>query len=150
MTYDVIFSRFYNLMDDPKFYKLPQDFAYNRMCSWLHDAASTPYIRKKFSQLILDDEILELTYTLIDSIDTNSDDDFVINIFAQYMVIGWLKPQIDNVINTARIIGGKEEKSIQANYKTNIERIDSLERKLRKFIRDYGYENNTYISGGES
>ena len=150
MTYDVIFSRFYNLMDDSNFYKLPQDFAYNRMCSWLHDAASTPYIRKKFSQLILDDEILELTYTLIDSIDTNSDDDFVINIFAQYMVIGWLKPQIDNVINTARIIGGKEEKSIQANYKTNIERIDSLERKLRKFIRDYGYENNTYISGGES
>lgn len=150
MTYDVIFSRFYNLMDDPNFYKLPQDFAYNRMCSWLHDAASTPYIRKKFSQLILDDEILELTYTLIDSIDTNSDDNFVINIFAQYMVIGWLKPQIDNVINTARIIGGKEEKSIQANYKTNIERIDSLERKLRKFIRDYGYENNNYISGGES
>ena len=66
------------------------------------------------------------------------------------MVIGWLKPQIENVINTARIIGGKEEKSIQANYKTNIERIDSLERKVRKFIRDYGYENNTYISGGES
>ena len=28
MTYDEIFNRFYNLMDDPNFYKLPQDFAY--------------------------------------------------------------------------------------------------------------------------
>lgn len=150
MTYDRIFSRFYNLMDDPSFYKLPQDFAYDKMRSWLHDAAATPYIRKKFSQLKLNDVILELTYSLTDSIDTNSDDDFVISIFAQYMVIAWMRPQVDNAINLARIIGSKEEKNIQANYKSNIERIDSLERKLRKFIRDYGYENNSYISGGES
>ena len=131
MTYDEIFNRFYNLMDDPNFYKLPQDFAYDRMRSWLHDAASKPYIKKKFS-------------------DQESDDDFVINIFAQYMVIGWLKPQVDNAINTARIIGSKEEKNIQANYKTNIERLESLERNLRKFIRDDGYINNSYISGGET
>ena len=150
MTYDKILSRFYNLMDDPSFFKLPQDFAYDKMRSWLHDAASTPYIRKKFSQLKLNDVILELTYSLIDSIDTNSDDDFVISIFAQYMVIAWMKPQVDNAVNLARVIGGKEEKNIQNNYKSNIERVDSLERKLRKFIRDYGYENNSYISGGES
>lgn len=66
------------------------------------------------------------------------------------MVIGWLKPQVDNAINTARIIGGKEEKNIQSNYKTNIERLESLERNLRKFIRDDGYINNSYISGGET
>lgn len=150
MTYDRIFSRFYNLMNDPSFYKLPQDFAYDKMRSWLHDAAATPYIRKKFSQLKLNDVILELTYSLIDSVDVDSDEDFVISIFAQYMVIAWMRPQVDNAINLARIIGSKEEKNIQANYKSNIERIDSLERKLRKFIRDYGYENNSYISGGES
>ena len=134
MTYDEIFNRFYNLMDDPNFYKLPQDFAYDRMRSWLH--ASKPYIRKKFSQLKLDDRLLELTYSLNNPSDQESDDDFVINIFAQYMVIGWLKPQVDNAINTARIIGSKEEKNIQSNYKTNIERLESLERNLRKFIRD--------------
>lgn len=150
MTYDKIFSRFYNLMDDSSFYKLPQDFAYDRMRSWLHDAASTPYIRKKFSQLKLDDQVLELTYSLTNSISTDTDDDFVIGIFSQYMVIAWMKPQIDNAVNMARVIGGKEEKNIQNNYKSNIERIDSLERKLRKFIRDYGYENNSYISGGET
>ena len=150
MTYDEIFNRFYNLMDDPNFYKLPQDFAYDRMRSWLHDAASKPYIRKEFSQLKLDDRLLELTYSLNNPSDQESDDDFVINIFAQYMVIGWLKPQVDNAINTARIIGSKEEKNIQSNYKTNIERLESLERNLRKFIRDDGYINNSYISGGET
>lgn len=120
------------------------------MRSWLHDAASKPYIRKKFSQLKLDDRLLELTYSLNNPSDQESDDDFVINIFAQYMVIGWLKPQVDNAINTARIIGSKEEKNIQSNYKTNIERLESLERNLRKFIRDDGYINNSYISGGET
>ena len=44
----------------------------------------------------------------------------------------------------------KEEKNIQSNYKTNIERLESLERNLRKFIRDDGYINNSYISGGET
>lgn len=150
MTYDKIFSRFYNLVNDPSFFKLPQDFAYEKMCSWLHDGASTPYIRKIFSSLVLDDEILDLSYSLTTSVDESSDEDFVINVFAQYMVIGWLKPQVESMINTARIIGGKEEKSIQANYKSNIDRLDSLERKLRKFIRDYGYENNSYISGGDA
>lgn len=71
------------------------------MRSWLHDAASKPYIKKKFSQLKLDDRLLELTYSLNNPSDQESDDDFVINIFAQYMVIGWLKPQVDNAINTA-------------------------------------------------
>ena len=150
MTYDKIFSRFYSLMDDPSFFKLPQDFAYDRMRSWLHEAAATPYIKKKFSKLNLNDEVLELTYSLTDSVDIDSDEDFVISIFAQYMVIAWMKPQVDSAINLARMISGKEEKNIQNNYKSNIERVDSLERKLRKFIRDYGYVNNSYISGGES
>lgn len=150
MTYDKVFSRFYSLMDDPSFFKLPQDFAYDRMRSWLHSAAAIPYIKKKFSKLNLNDEVLELTYSLTDSVDTDSDEDFVISIFAQYMVIAWMKPQVDSAINLARMIGGKEEKNIQNNYKSNIERIDSLERNLRKFIRDYGYVNNSYISGGES
>ena len=115
MTYDEIFNRFYNLMDDPNFYKLPQDFAYDRMRSWLHDAASKPYIKKKFSQLKLDDRLLELTYSLNNPSDQESDDDFVINIFAQYLVLGCLKPLFDNAINTAIIFGIKEENNIHAN-----------------------------------
>ena len=64
------------------------------------------------------------------------------------MVICWMRPQIENNVKLAAVIGGKEEKTMLNNYKTNVERIETLEADLRKFIRDYGYLNNSYI--GES
>lgn len=147
--YEEIYSRFYRLMTDSSFYKQDEDFAYNLMSGWIHDAISIPYIRKIFSSITLDDEMEELTFELENSIDEDSDKEFVLSVFAQQMVIQWQKPQIDNVINLANIIGGKEEKKIQSNYKSNIERLDSLEINLKKYIRDYGYEYNSYLSGGE-
>ena len=134
MTYDYtdIYSRFYRLVDDPSFFKLDESYAYELMCGWLHDAIANPTIRKIFSKISLDDEIMKLSFSLTTSIDEESDKEF-----------------IESTLNTAFILGGKEEKKIQSNYKTTIDRLDSLELKLRKFIRDYGYENNSYLSGGE-
>lgn len=151
MTYDYedIYSRFYQLIDDPSFFKLDETYAYEKMCGWLHSAIANPIIRKIFSKVSLDDEIMKLTFVLTTSIDESSDKEFVASVFAQYMVIKWLSPQVESALNTGFIIGGKEEKKIQSNYKTTIDRLDSLELKLRKFIRDYGYENNSYLSGGE-
>ena len=151
MTYDYedIYSRFYQLIDDPSFFKLDESYAYEKMCGWLHSAIANPIIRKIFSEVSLDDEIMKLTFALTTSIDESSDKEFVASVFAQYMVIKWLSPQVESTLNTGFIIGGKEEKKIQSNYKTTIDRLDSLELKLRKFIRDYGYENNSYLSGGE-
>ena len=147
--YEKIYSRFYRLVNDPKFFDLEESYAYEHMCGWLHDAISDPYIRKVFSSIALDDEIMLIDFSLSTSIDEFSDEEFVISVFAQYMVIQWMKPQIESVLNTAFVLGGKEEKKIQANYKNNIERLDSLEIKLKKYIRDYGYEYNSYLSGGE-
>ena len=147
--YEKIYSRFYRLVNDPKFFDLEESYAYELMCGRLHDAISDPYIRKVFSSIALDDEIMLIDFSLSTSIDEFSDEEFVISVFAQYMVIQWMKPQIESVLNTAFVLGGKEEKKIQANYKNNIERLDSLEIKLKKYIRDYGYEYNSYLSGGE-
>lgn len=147
--YEKIYSRFYRLVNDPKFFDLEESYAYELMCGWLHDAISDPYIRKIFSSITLDDEIMLIDFSLSTSIDEFSDEEFVISVFAQYMVIQWMKPKIESVLNTAFVLGGKEEKKIQANYKNNIERLDSLEIKLKKYIRDYGYEYNSYLSGGE-
>ena len=111
-------------------FDLEESYAYELMCGWLHDAISDPYIRKVFSSIALDDEIMLIDFSLSTSIDEFSDEEFVISVFAQYMVIQWMKPQIESVLNTAFVLGGKEEKKIQANYKNNIERLDSLEIKL--------------------
>ena len=146
MTYEEIYSQFYSKETDPTFFKkYSKDEAYELMNNWLHSIVGIPYIRKCFSTITLDDEILELTFVLRNSIDEDSDNYFVKDIFAQGMVICWMQQQIDKVTSLATVIGGKEEKTILNNYKNNIARLEQLKVQLRKTIRDYGYIKNDYI-----
>ena len=83
MTYEEIYSQFYSKIDDPTFFKkYSKDEAYDLMRGWLHSVISEPYVRKCFSSIALDDEILELTFTLEHSVDTDSDNYFIKDIFA--------------------------------------------------------------------
>lgn len=142
MKYTEIYSRFYVKQADPSFFEQDKDDAYDQMCEWLHSVAAIPHVRKCFSVLTFNDELNELTYTLVNSLDKASDEDFVKEVFAQGMVIGWLRPQIDSRFNTAQVMGTKEEKNIQNNYKANKERLETLEKNLKKYVRDYRYLNN--------
>lgn len=146
MNYEKIYSRYYLKETDPTFFQKPQEEAYDILKGNLHSVAAIPYIRKCFKSIILDDEIMELTYELADSVDEFSDEDFVTEMFAQGLVICWLIPQIDNIENIYVVLGTKEEKRLQSNYKANVERLESLKKQLRKYIRDYGYINNSYRS----
>ena len=143
MKYEEIYSRSYMKRYDPSFYEDKQ-FAYDTMKEWLHEIVAFPYVRKIFASIVLDDVIEELNYELINSIDKESDDDFVIKLFTDGFVICWMRPRVDTAINLATVIGGKDEKKILSNYQANIDRLNSLEIKLRKYIRDYGYINGTY------
>lgn len=142
MTYEEIYSRSYMKKYDPKFYE-NKDFAYETMKEWLHEIVSLPYVRNVFSSIYLDDEIEELTFTLVNPVDETSDNEFVKKLFSDGFVICWMRPQVDSMLNLAFVIGGKDEKKIQSNYKITIDRLDSLEKKLKKFVRDYGYQNGT-------
>lgn len=142
MKYTEIYSQFYLKMTDTSLFKLPKEDAYDQMCGWLHSVSAIPHVRKCFSVLTFNDELNELSFELVDSVDEYSDEEFVKELFAQGMVIGWLRPQIDSIYNTAQVLGTKEEKPIQNNYKPNKERLKTLEKDLKKFIRDYRYFNN--------
>ena len=146
MTYEEIFSQFYSKIEDPTFFqKYSKDEAYDLMRTWLHSIVAEPYIRKCFSSISLDDEVLELTFELKHSVDKDSDDYFIKSIFTQGMVIAWMKKKIDANVKLAAMIGGKEEKAMLNNYKPNVLRLEQLEIQLRKMIRDYGYIYNDYI-----
>lgn len=146
MNYEEIYSQFYIKQTDPTFFKkYSKDEAYELMRNWLHSVVAMPHVRKCFSVISLDDEILELTYTLVTSIDKDSDDYFVKDILAQGITIFWMQQQIDKITSLATVVGGKEEKTILNNYKTNIARLEELKRELKKAIRDYGYYNNSYV-----
>lgn len=143
MKYETIYSRSYMKKYDPNFYE-DKDFAYETMKEWLHEIAAFPYVRKKFLKLILDDDLEELNFELKRSIDKQSDNDFVIKLFTDGFVICWMRPRIETIMHTAIAIGGKDEKILLNQYKESIKRLDSLEIKLKKYIRDYEYVNGTY------
>lgn len=143
MKYEEIYSRSYMKKYDPNFYN-NKEFAYETMKEWLHEIVAFPWVRKIFASITLDDVLEELTFELVNSVDEQSDHDFIIKLFTDGFVICWMRPQVETTINLATVIGGKDEKKLISNYQANIDRLDSLELKLKKYIRDYGYINGTY------
>lgn len=140
MEYEEIYSRSYMKKYDPNFYE-DKKFAYETMKEWIHEIAAFPYVRRIFSELTLDDDLEELTFTLVNSVDEQSDNDFIIKLFTDGFVICWMRPKVDSILNNVVIIGDKDTKRLQSNYKLTIDRLDSLELKHKKLVRDYGYIN---------
>ena len=146
MTYEEIYSQFFSKETDPTFFtKYSKDEAYDLMKDWLHSLVGIPYIKKCFSTITLDDELMELTFELSNPVDEDSDNYFVKDILSQGLVICWMQQKVDNIVNLSVVIGGKDEKTILNNYKNNITRLEEMKIQLRKIIRDYGYINNSYI-----
>ena len=145
LSYSTLFSRVLNKINDPKELSLDENDLLEIYTERLHSVVGKPRGRRLFSSLSLDDEIQEMTFTLNNSGDEESDKDFVLEILSLGMAIEWLQPQVDSVIHTSVMIGGKEEKKLLDNHKNMIERLDSMKKEQNKMIRDYGYMYNSYI-----
>lgn len=146
MTYDEIYSAFY-LIVDQDFFKLDKEIAYEYMNQWLHNAVATPYIKELFSSVSLDDVLEQITFELKNPSETYDTNNFVKDILSRYMKIAWITKNVDTNRNMALIVGSKDEKMLLNNYKNNIDRLEMLERQLRKSITDYNSNNNDYVGG---
>ena len=145
LSYSTLFSRVLNKINDQKELSLDENDLLEIYTERLHSVVGKPRVRRLFSSLSLDDEIQEMTFTLNNSVDEESDKDFVLEILSLGMAIEWLQPQVDSVIHTSVMIGGKEEKKLLDNHKNMIERLDNMKKEQNKMIRDYGYMYNSYI-----
>ena len=145
LSYSTLFSRVLNKINDTKELSLDENDLLEIYTERLHSVVGKPRVRRLFSSISLDDEIQEMTFTLNNSVDEESDKDFVLEILSLGMAIEWLQPQVDSVIHTSVMIGGKEEKKLLDNHKNMIERLDSMKKEQNKMIRDYGYMYNSYI-----
>lgn len=145
LSYSMLFSRVLNKINDQKELSLDESDLLEIYTERLHSVVGKPRVRRLFSSLSLDDEIQEMTFTLNNSVDEESDKDFVLEILSLGMAIEWLQPQVDSVIHTSVMIGGKEEKKLLDNHKNMIERLDSMKKEQNKMIRDFGYMYNSYI-----
>ena len=137
LSYSTLFSRVLNKINDPKELSLDENDLLEIYTERLHSVVGKPRVRRLFSSLSLDDEIQEMTFTLNNSVDEESDKDFVLEILSLGMAIEWLQPQVDSVIHTSVMIGGKEEKKVLDNHKNMIDRLDSMKKEQNKMIRDY-------------
>ena len=147
LSYSTLFSRVLNKINDPKELSLDENDLLEIYTERLHSVVGKPRVRRLFSSISLDDEIQEMTFTLNNSVDEESDKDFVLEILSLGMAIEWLQPQVDSIIHTSVMIGGKEEKKLLDNHKNMIDRLDSMKKEQNKMIRDYGYMYNSYING---
>ena len=137
LSYSTLFSRVLNKINDQKELSLDENDLLEIYTERLHSVVGKPRVRRLFSSISLDDEIQEMTFALNNSVDEESDKDFVLEILSLGMAIEWLQPQVDSVIHTSVMIGGKEEKKLLDNHKNMIERLDSMKKEQNKMIRDY-------------
>ena len=144
ISYDDVFSRALNKIDDPKELQLNNDDLLHIYTQRLHSAVSKPFIRKLFSSIKFDDEIQEFTFVLTDPVDDDSDKDFVLELFAMGIAIEWLEPKVKSLKNTAKFFGGKEEKKLKDDYSLNKEMLKEMKIEQQKLIRDYGFAFKPY------
>ena len=148
LPYETIFSRALSRIDDPKELALDSNDFVEIYTERLHNVLGDARIRRLFSSITLDDEIQQMDFTLNNSVDDSSDEEFVCNIFMLGMTIEWLQPQVDSLNYSIMMLGGKEEKMLSNPYKTLQTRLENVKKELNNTIRDYGYLYNSYINSG--
>lgn len=72
-----------------------------------------------------------------------------IEVVAMYMVAAWYEPKINSLQTTLLFIGSKDEKwTSQKDYLNMMkENRDSWKLEAKKYFRNYGYKNNSYLGG---
>ena len=146
LKYEDIYKRALTMINDLATYT-EEDF-YSVLREWLHTTASFPLLRKKFSTYSFDDEIMNINFTLANSVDDFYDSEFVKTILAKGIIINYFPSKLENTKNLATMIGGKEEKKLIDNYSKNMERLTELKREWELELTRHSYYFSE--SGGTS
>lgn len=144
MELETVYNRFLSKVKDKKLIGLSDNDYSEIMLDYLENGLAIPYVEKIFSSVSVDPDTEEMTYTLVNQIDDESDERFVIDILSRAMVVAWMDHHIDTDLVLALAIGGKEEKVLKNDLKNNMERRETLKKDLQKVIRDRDYYYDSY------
>lgn len=147
--FDEIYSRFYLKMKDYDFANLDDDTMEEILSAWLKAAASRPYVRRIFENFELDTDLREIEYTLKTGTTEEEDKDFVEEVLAKGMVVEWLTPEVQSVLNTQQVYSGKETNFFsQSSHLSSVkDLLYKTQSDQRKYIQDRGYIYNRYLRG---
>lgn len=152
INYNEIFSRFYMRVQAYDLVAMSDEQSHASQVIWLHMAASKPYIRQLFTVWEMDDELESISYTFVNTVDDSADKEFILEIMSIGMVMQWLEPKIDTLVNIAQTYTDKNTSYYsQASHLSTLQnQYKSLDQMQRSMIVDRGYIYNSYVRGGES
>lgn len=149
LNYDVIYSRLFVEAKAYNLAELSENVAYETLSIWLHSAACEPYVYRLFSELELDDIIMQLNYKMNYSINEKIDQNFVVDVLSLGMILRWLEPQINDITNLSQMFGSKDEKFYsQSAHLAELRALyNQIEDKQKRKIADRGTIWNSYLDG---
>lgn len=144
LKYEDIYKRALTMINDLELATYTEEDFYSVLCEWLHTTSSFPLLRKKFSTYSFDDEIMNINFTLTNSVDDFYDSEFVKTILAKGIIINYFPSKLENTKNLATMIGDKEEKKLIDNYSKNMERLTQLKREWELELSRHTYYFGEY------
>lgn len=145
VNYEDIYKKSLSMIDDLKLATYTKDDFYEVLKQWLHNASSYTLLRKKFTSYILDDEIMQLSFELVNSVDEYYDIEYVKAIMAKGVIISYFPTKLEQDKNFIMIVGGKEEKNLaNNNYSRNMERLNDLKREWELELTRHSYYFGEY------
>ena len=151
LNYKSILSRFCTQAKAYKLATYPEDVVTELTNEWIHSVAGQVSVRRMFKSISLDDEIQQITYALKNSVDSESDDDFVSNIFAMGVGIRWAKAKLcdDNVLDQA-FLSQEVKFYSQKNHMDGLrDLLKDLKTELNSEITSHNGTWNSYLKKGD-
>ena len=151
LEYAEIYSRFYIKIKDYEIVALDEQLANEMLNGYLRSTLSKPMVRRLFSSVSADDDVEEIDFELRESLDTDSDTDFITEVLAVGMVSAWASPRYHSTLLTSQLLSNSEQKFFsQSQHLAEMKAMfEKSQTDLRKLIRDWSY-NLSVINGVES
>lgn len=149
--YTDIYSRFFLRVKDYEMSGMEEKLVNEMLNGYLRSTLSKPMVRRLFQSISMDDDMEEIEYTLRESLDEDSDKDFIEEVLSLGMVCSWIDPRYHSTLLTSQFFSNSEQKFYAQS--TQMNELKSMYQKaqtdLRKLIRDHGYSLSV-INGVES
>lgn len=136
-----IFSRFYLRVEDYKLAGLDEEVVNEMLTGYIKSVIAKSYVRRLFLNISIDEDIGTIDYTMRESIDDDTDKEFVEELLSLGMVAEWISPKFHSTLNTSQFFSNSEQKWYsQANHMAELKAMyEKAQNDFRKYIRDRGY-----------
>ena len=105
-----IYSRFYLRVKDYEIIGLDEKLVNEMLNGYLRSTLSKPMVRRLFQSITIDNDVEEIEYSLRESLDEDSDKDFVEEVLGIGMVSEWASGKYHNTLLTSQLFSNSEQK----------------------------------------